>query len=432
MRPRLQPGRRRRYALSPALPLLLATSLLLSACGSVPRATPPVADAGSAKSDAARNGRPLPALPPAGSGRGGYYLDDGPGDRPPDGLYDTPDADPKVEPLPQRINKPYVVFGKTYTPVTSLQQFTQRGHGSWYGKKFHGQKTSSGELYDMYKMTAAHPTLPIPSYARVTNLANGRQVIVRVNDRGPFHSSRIVDLSYTAALKLGYIGKGSAELQVDLLLPDEIARINSGKVLAVSQAPAQAVASPAPMPLPVQATTATKMQQVQPSQPLQPSQLSQLSQLSQPSQPVQQLQPVGQVQPVQLAREARPSVLTSAKGSPALRDDATTQPHPIANLLGALGPSAPAADASSAPGTVAVLPGGYYLQLGAYSRDAGAEEFRARLARDWPANLPPVEVVRTGSIYRIHSGPYTSRADAESAARSVQSAGPARPVIVQR
>jgi rare lipoprotein A len=412
MRPRLQPGRGHGPARSPALPLLFATSLLLSACGSLPRATSPAADAGSAKADTGRNGRPLPALPPAGSGRGGYYLDDGPGDRPPDGLYDTPDADPKVEPLAQRGNKPYVVFGTTYTPVTSLQQFTQRGHGSWYGKKFHGQKTSSGEPYDMYKMTAAHPTLPIPSYARVTNLANGRQVIVRVNDRGPFHSSRIIDLSYTAALKLGYIGKGSAELQVDLLLPDEIARINSGKNLAMAQGPTQATpTSPAPIPLAMQATAVTTMQQ------------------GQPLQPVQTAQPIQTAQP---ARESRPSLFAAAARSSASPDDAPTQPDPIASLIGALDPTAPAADVSSAPGTVAVVPAGYYLQLGAYSRDVSAEELRARLAREWPANLPPVEVVRTGSIYRVHSGPYTTRSDAEAAARAVQSTGPARPVIVQR
>jgi rare lipoprotein A len=105
----------------------------------------------------------------------------------------------------------------------------QRGKGSWYGKKFHGQRTSSGEIYDMFKMTAAHPTLPIPSYARITNLRNGKQVIVRINDRGPFHASRIIDLSYTAALKLGYVQTGSAELEVERILPDEIARMQEEK-----------------------------------------------------------------------------------------------------------------------------------------------------------------------------------------------------------
>ena len=122
-----------------------------------------------------------------------------------------------------------MVFGKTYTPITDERPLKQRGIGSWYGKKFHGQKTSSGELYDMYQMTAAHPTLPMPSYARVTNLATGTQVIVRVNDRGPFRSDRIIDLSYTAALKLGYLTHGSTELEVERLLPDEILRLAANK-----------------------------------------------------------------------------------------------------------------------------------------------------------------------------------------------------------
>lgn len=213
--------------------------LALAGCGSLPQAP---------AGDAATKGQPAPAakakdagrsaqLPPAGSGRGGYYQDDGPGEKPPDGLLGTPDAEPKIEPYSTRGNKPYVVFGKTYTPITDGRAFKQRGVGSWYGKKFHGQKTSSGERYDMYQMTAAHPTLPIPSYARVTNLANGLQVIVRVNDRGPFHSSRIIDLSYTAALRLGYLGKGSSRLEVERLLPDEIERIVRDRQNPVEPAP---------------------------------------------------------------------------------------------------------------------------------------------------------------------------------------------------
>ena len=193
-------------------------------------------------SPVSKEARVAQSLPPANAGRGGYYLDDGPGDETPDNLQAVPDAEPRVEPYASKGNKPYVVFGKTYTPVVDSQPFRQRGRGSWYGKKFHGQKTSSGELYDMYKMTAAHPTLPIPSYARVTNVSNGAQVIVRVNDRGPFHSSRVIDLSYTAALKLGYIGKGSAELDVERLLPAEIERMASNRAVP---AIASSVAMPA-------------------------------------------------------------------------------------------------------------------------------------------------------------------------------------------
>ena len=162
----------------------------------------------------------LPALPPASSGRGGYYKDDGPGDAPPPNLDQIPDAQVRAEPYSRYANRPYVVFGKSYTPMLTDQPFTQRGVSSWYGKKFHGQKTSSGEIYDMYKMTAAHPTLPIPSYARITSVGNGKQVVVRINDRGPFHASRIVDVSYTAAVKLGLLQNGSHEVRLERLLPD--------------------------------------------------------------------------------------------------------------------------------------------------------------------------------------------------------------------
>lgn len=162
----------------------------------------------------------LPLLPPANSGRGGYYKDDGPGDNPPANLNDVADAEVRAEPYSKYANRPYKVFGKTYVPVTDEEPFVQRGVSSWYGKKFHGQRTSSGEIYDMYKMTAAHPTLPIPSYARVTSSATGKQVVVRINDRGPFHAGRVIDVSYTAALKLGLLGKGSQEVIVERLLPN--------------------------------------------------------------------------------------------------------------------------------------------------------------------------------------------------------------------
>ena len=133
-------------------------------------------------------------------------LTDGPGAHPPPGLESTPDAVPRIEPIrPGGPNRPYAVAGKHYVPLTAEVAFSESGLASWYGRKFHGRPTSSGEPYDMYAMTAAHKTLPIPSYARVRNPANGREVVVRINDRGPFVDGRIIDLSYTAALKLGVL-----------------------------------------------------------------------------------------------------------------------------------------------------------------------------------------------------------------------------------
>lgn len=202
-----------------SIPAVIAVAILLTACGTTgehktlkpfPWPHKPTAKHGNA-----------PALPPAGSGRGGYYKDDGPGDDIPEGLLDVPDAVVKAEPYNKWASRPYTVLGKTYTPIVNDEPFTQRGVATWYGKKFHGQRTSSGELYDMYKMSAAHPTLPIPSYVRVTSLESGRSVVVRINDRGPFHASRIIDVSYTAALKLGLLGKGSHEVQIDRLFPGD-------------------------------------------------------------------------------------------------------------------------------------------------------------------------------------------------------------------
>src|SRR3954465_8232954 len=167
---------------------VLAFVLLLAACSSTPRS-------------------------------GGYYKDDGPDANPPANLAGIADAVPRNEPLHKYANRPYEVFGKKYVPLASVQAFSQRGTASWYGKKFHGQKTSSGETYDMYKMTAAHPTLPIPSYVRVTNTKNGKSVVVRINDRGPFRFGRIIDLSYVAAYKLGYIQAGEAAVEVESIVP---------------------------------------------------------------------------------------------------------------------------------------------------------------------------------------------------------------------
>jgi len=153
---------------------------------------------------------------------GGYYRDDGPPANPPRNVAQMPDATPRWEPLHRFANRPYEVFGKTYTPFTDLRPYRTRGVASWYGRRFHGKRTSSGERYDMYLMTAAHPLLAIPSYARVTNLENGRSVVVRINDRGPFHDGRLIDLSYAAASKLGYVGAGSARVEVESIIPRDI------------------------------------------------------------------------------------------------------------------------------------------------------------------------------------------------------------------
>jgi rare lipoprotein A len=135
-------------------------------------------------------------------------------------VADVKDAIPRVEPK-SRYGNPasYVVFGKRYHTLASSEGYSDRGIASWYGTKFHGHRTSSGEPYDMYQMSAAHKSLPLPSYARVTNLGNGKSVIVKINDRGPFHDNRIIDLSYAAASRLDILGKGTGLVEVQTIDP---------------------------------------------------------------------------------------------------------------------------------------------------------------------------------------------------------------------
>ena len=149
--------------------------------------------------------------------RGGYYQDDGPHSQPAIDIDTIANAIPRSEPLSKSGNGPYVVFGKKYIPMKSTQGYKERGIASWYGKKFHGNSTSSGDKYDMYAMTAAHKTLPLPSYVKVENLKNGKYVIVRVNDRGPFLHNRLIDLSYAAAKKLGIVDTGTGLVEVSTI-----------------------------------------------------------------------------------------------------------------------------------------------------------------------------------------------------------------------
>ncbi|HMO45218.1 MAG TPA: septal ring lytic transglycosylase RlpA family protein [Rubrivivax sp.] len=204
-----------------------ALALLLAACGSVPR------PGGPAAGDAQRDG------PPA---------------NPPPDLITRPDPEPRVEPIRSGgPNKPYEVLGQRYTPLAADAAMAESGLASWYGRKFHGRPTASGEPYDMYASSAAHRTMPIPSYALVRNPANGREVVVRINDRGPFYRERVIDLSYTAALKLDVL-RGVAPVEVRRLTHDDIrsGRWRGETALARAEVPQEAApAAPAPAPLPM-------------------------------------------------------------------------------------------------------------------------------------------------------------------------------------
>ena len=177
---------------------------------------------------------------------GGYYLDDGPGASAPANIDTIPDAVPKIEALSRGTMRPYTVLGRSYTPMTQLVPYKARGVATWYGRRYHGKQTSSGEIYDMYAMTAAHTVLPIPSYVRVTNIANGKTVVVRVNDRGPFIDTRLIDLSYTAAHKLGILGAGSGMVEVESIIPGVTPSPEPPAAAPVPQTPVP-TAPPAPV-----------------------------------------------------------------------------------------------------------------------------------------------------------------------------------------
>ncbi|WP_229507036.1 septal ring lytic transglycosylase RlpA family protein [Pseudoduganella rivuli] len=375
-----------------ALAAALVPALALVGCGTAPQQEPAAPAHVPVKPGAKPQREPgVPVLPPAGSGKGGYYQDDGPGDNPPPNLLATPDAEVRNEPPIPRANKEYAVFGKTYRPITDPDQpFVQRGLGTWYGKKFHGQRTSSGELYDMYKMTAAHPTLPIPSYARVTNLDNGNQVVVRVNDRGPFHSTRIIDVSYTAALKLGLLGKGSHMLEVERILPAEADKLAAANKSGAK--PATVLRPQAPMPQREPAQTAALLYPAPPT--------------ANAGTVAQTAVGAGQAVAAQVAVPAADGVM--------LAGGATVQ-----------------ASSAIVPAVATVSSkGGFYLQLGAYAKPENAEAARAKVAME--SGLAGLEVVPSGAVLRLYGGPFATRQEAEQAMQALPASLGLKPLVIQR
>ena len=295
---------------------------LLSACSNAPPrgpASPSTAASASPPSTtqppASTTQPPVPTTQPSTR----YYKDDGPGESPPDNLDAIADATPRLEALHRYANRPYTVLGRDYVPSTAIKRYRERGIASWYGRKFHGEKTSTGEIYDMYKMTAAHPTLPLPCYARVTNVGTGKSVVVRVNDRGPFLHGRIIDLSYAAANKLGIAQNGSGLVEVEAIIPGD---------------------------------------------------------------------------------------LLLADASPPLATVAVTEANP-----------SPAPDIP-----VAVAPGGFAVQLGAFANYANAQNFLAHVQNQLASVPVEAKVRQVGGLFRVYVGPYPDREEARRIAERLKGA----------
>ena len=298
---------------------------------------------------------------------------------PPPGLALVPDAEPRIEPI--RLggpNKPYEVLGRGYVPITVDRPLSERGLASWYGRKFHGRRTASGEVYDMYAMTAAHPTLPLPSYVRVRNPGNGREVVLRVNDRGPFHPGRIIDLSYTAALKLDLL-RGVAPVEIERITFDDIRsgawRRDGASVLAAAT-PAAPLA-PAPTPAPT-ATAAT-------------------------------------------AREAENG---PAAGPPDASAVASTTIVPQLDFV--------AARSEELVSLAAPPSRGFFVQLGAFTQREAAEGLQRKVASELGWLAPVLVIFGDATVFRLQAGPYPSRDAARDVAERVRDGLRRVPMIVER
>ena len=340
---------------------------------------------------------------PKGGGSGGR---DGPGANPPSGLNQTPDAEPRIEPIRSSggTSKPYTVLGRSYVPITDDRPVRESGLASWYGRKFHSQSTASGEPYDMYAMTAAHKTLPLPSYVRVRNPANGREVIVRVNDRGPFHDDRVIDLSYTAALRLDLL-RGVAPVEIERITNDDIRagtwRRGGGETMLA--------AVPVPVAVPVR-----------------------------PTSDFGTLPPPVEVPSALTARIAASAVTTPASPQPRLT---VAELPPMTN---APAPSARAASTKDDPWADAALvnpasaaqttesAAGFWVQLGAFRDRDGAEGLRAKAATGIPALAQQLRVFNDGVTNRLQAGPFASRDAALGAVSQVRETLGLAPMVVER
>jgi len=392
--------------------LVLAVGAYLAGCGTTPTTQ------GTPKGETKSETKSASTQPPYKGG--GYYKDDGPGLNPPENIGAIPDAVPRDEPLHAFANNPYKVLGKTYKPLTSNAGYREDGMASWYGRKFHGKATSSGEPYDMYAMTAAHPTLPIPSYARVTNTENGKSVVVRINDRGPFHDNRLIDLSYTAAFKLDVL-KGVTPVTVEAVLPETaptsfvaqadeqvVEPVTQPVTVAAGEAPAKAIAASEPAMAPpayyLQLGAFSSQERANAMLDRATARLSQ----SFPGVLRIAMDGLYKVQAGPFASHAE-----AEQAAFLLRDEMGLKTFKVVSDTRAAteAPAMPVV-ASQASAPAAAQAPGLYLQLAAVSSPAAAEALGNKVRARYGAELPGLTQVQSGSLYKVQAGPFATPADA--------------------
>jgi rare lipoprotein A len=362
-----------------------ACALMLAGCASGPT---PVAG----RVPAARPGaeRPVAAHNPDRDGA----PSDAPGN-----LATLPDAVPQVEAIRQGgPNKPYVVLGQSYEPASSDVSWKEKGVASWYGTKFHGRRTASGEMFSMYGMTAAHRTLPIPSYARVRNVRTGKEIIVRVNDRGPFHSSRVMDLSYAAAVKLGIVSTGSAPVEIERLTFDEI-RTGAWKRDTVMD-PDPVTASAAPLSPPPSTSTSASPPSESPAD-----------------------DPIGALAAKVASQTADVAQAGASGDAPNVAD---------ANAIGAA--AVPAASSTKEGLSRAYTPfaKGFWVQLAALGKREGVDHLQQRVSTELADLSPMLAVFHEPPYFKLQVGPYASRGEALAAAQQARDSLQVTPMVVER
>lgn len=395
--------------------LILALGLALAGCGTAPTKTSQNED--------------TPVIPPYKGG--GYYKDDGPGANPPANLAEIPDAVPKWEPLHRYANDKYKVMGKEYQPLSPERGYKAKGLASWYGRKFHGKATSSGEPYDMYAMSAAHATLPLPSYAKVTNLDNGKSIIVRVNDRGPFHEGRIIDLSYTAAYKLDIL-KGVTPVEVEAVLPETAPT----SFIAQAEDDFNPLASPKPAvaeaPAPKTATgSAVYLQLGAFSNPATADGIlaKATAKLSKGFPGVMRLE-VNGLYKVQAGPFA--SHEEADRASERVLGELGIKAYKVAGSAPIPTPGPVTSAAMPATPPAATPAPGLYLQLGAVSSPDAAEALASRVKARFGDELPGLTQVNAGNLVKVQAGPFASPAAAEQIALAYQQDFGVKPYKVTR
>ena len=412
--------------------LLLAATAYLAACSS----TPPQK---TAQSSAPSETKSASVKPPYKGG--GYYKDDGPGANTPDNLDAIPDASPQDEPLHAFANNPYKVLGKRYTPLTSNVGYKEDGKASWYGRKFHGKATSSGEIYDMYAMTAAHPVLPIPSFVRVTNPENGRSVVVRINDRGPFHDNRLIDLSYTAAYKLDVL-KGVTPVTVEAVLPEtaptSFAAQAGEQVVEPTTQPVTMAANPAPEPAapPVLAAAVKPVGAYYlqlgafSSQARANDMLDRItSRLSRTFPGVMRLAVDG-LYKVQAGPFA--SYEEADQAATLLREEMGLKTFKVVSEPRPAGVEAVVPAPTAQPSSASTIGQGLYLQLAAVSSPGAAESLGSKIKAKYGAELPGLAQVQLGSLYKVQAGPFATPAAAARLSMAYQQDFGIKPYRVTR